>query len=117
MSDVLFELDVMIAFRCQIVAPFGASVVVVKDGCSDKNISDGETTVSQVRYHVSCIDSQTKRRVRCVNLCVKQTERHAFLTFFFPRDGTSRSEENCTAHAVKFKQGKLNAFANGIPDV
>ncbi len=41
MSDILFELDVTIALRCQIVAPFDASVVVVKDGCSDRSISDG----------------------------------------------------------------------------
>ena len=42
MSDILFELDVTIALRCQIVAPFDASVVVVKDGCSDRSIGDEE---------------------------------------------------------------------------
>ena len=41
-SEVLFELDVTIALRGQIVAPFDASVVAVKDGCSDRSIGDEE---------------------------------------------------------------------------
>ena len=69
-SDVLFKLDVTIAFRCQIVAPFDASVVVVKDGCSNRSVSDGETTVGQVQDHVLCIDSQTRRHGSCTNLCI-----------------------------------------------
>ncbi len=107
----------MIAFRCQIVASFDASIVVVKDGCSNRSVGNGETAVGQVRDHVSCIDSQMRRHVRCANLCVTRTERRAFLAFCFPRDGTSRLEEDCTTHAAKFKQGKLNAFANGIPNL
>ena len=101
-SDVLFEPNMTIAFRCQIVAPFDASVVVLKDGCSDRSVGDGETAVSQVQDHVSCIDSQTRRHVCCANLCVTGTERCAVLMVCFPCDGATRSKENRTAHAAKF---------------
>ena len=56
----------MIAFRCQIVAPFDASVVVVKARCSDRSVGDGKTAVSQVRDHVSCIDSPTSNEKTCL---------------------------------------------------
>ena len=89
----------------------------LKTGVAIEALVMRKTAVSQVQDHVSFIDSQTRRHVCCANLCVTRTERRAFLTFCFPRDGTSRSEENQTAHAAKFKQGKLNAFTNGISDL
>jgi hypothetical protein len=40
-SGVFAMFNMVVAFSCQIMAPFHASIVVVVDGCSRGGISDG----------------------------------------------------------------------------
>ena len=44
--------DMAVAFSCQIMAPFYASIVIVVDGCSHGGISDGIAKLSKVKNHI-----------------------------------------------------------------
>ena len=102
-GGVFSVLDVSITFDCQIGAPFHTCFVVVVKWCWLLSIRDWVAKGGKMENHIADVDRETGTHVGGANFGVTRAERSALLTVRLPSDGTTRAEDDGTAHAAEFE--------------
>jgi hypothetical protein len=113
-GGVLSVLDMVITFRCEIVAPFHTCFVVIVKWCRLLGISDWVAKGGKMENHIADVDSETGTHVGDANFGLTQAEGSTLLAVRLPGDGTAGAEDDGTAHAAKFEDWELYTFTDHI---
>lgn len=70
-----------------------------------------------MKNHIANVDRKTRAHVCGTNLGLAGTERSAFLTVGFPRNGTAGAENDGTAHTSEFEERELYTLTDNIADL